>query len=147
MANADNGLPIALHLHTKITQENASEQFEFHEDGTLLKIGHAMYLRYTEHGQDGIDTPITFKLSQDGDIQLTRHTHNDVRLRFSPNAKMMTRYTTPAGSMVLAVHTTQMAAHYDDIPLVGNIAIDYTLYQGDLLLGDYELRLHFTEKN
>jgi uncharacterized beta-barrel protein YwiB (DUF1934 family) len=145
MAIPAEGTPITIDLRTKITQGDVSESFEFHENGMLLRTGRAMYIRYTEHGEDGMETPVTFKISLGGEIQLTRHAASDVHLPFSKDARRPTRYTTPGGSMLLDVETTSLVTDFQDVPFAGDIAIDYSLYQGDSLLGDYLIRLKVSE--
>jgi uncharacterized beta-barrel protein YwiB (DUF1934 family) len=145
MANPMPGTPVQVRISTKITQAEQSEVFNFTETGTLIKMGQTLYLRYTEHSQDGQTTPVTFKLSDNGEIHLTRHNDNEVRMHFAPQGHFNTRYATPAGTILLGVHTERIRSTFELTPLTGEIEVDYILSAQEAPLGSYEIRVKFSE--
>ena len=55
-----------------MTMGDQTEEFEFNEEGQLIRLnGGQTYLRYIEH-QDGQETPVNFRLVGDA-VQLDRH--------------------------------------------------------------------------
>jgi uncharacterized beta-barrel protein YwiB (DUF1934 family) len=147
MALSATEVPIKLHLTTQVTQEGQTENFEFFEDGTLVRTERADYIRYVEHGPEGVETPVTFKITAENVITLTRRTHTDVHLTFVHESRKPTRYATPAGTMLLDVETRQLNLELSEVPFSASLDIDYALYQGDLRLGDYHLQLTVVEKS
>lgn len=143
MTIANNGIPVNIQLKTQITQDGQSEQFEFDEQGTFLQMGQTLYLRYVEHDLEGNETPVTFKITST-EVQLTRQTGQDVRLRFVPGRSVNTRYFTPAGSMAITVATQRIVLNLTNNNLTGQLAIDYVLITNGNPVGDYQIRLSYS---
>lgn len=143
MTISSNGTPVKINLQTQITQEGQSENFTFEETGTLLQMGQTIYLRYIEHDLDGNETPVTFKITAN-EVQLTRQTGQDVRLRFIPGRSVNTRYITPAGTMAITVATQRLLLNLTNNNLTGSLAIDYTLLTNGQAVGQYQIRLSYS---
>ena len=66
-------------VETKITQDGETETHDFSEEGQLVEINDLMYVRYLEH-LDQQETPVTFKITDDKHVRLTRKAANDLML-------------------------------------------------------------------
>ncbi|AVL00546.1 DUF1934 domain-containing protein [Pediococcus inopinatus] len=145
MDELDTGVPIAIHLDTFITQEGEQSHFAFDEDGQLFQMGDSVYLRYQEtdeHTKNEI--PVTMKIDEDGDVLLTRAGENKLRLRFSDGKRIQARYRTPYGILPVDTVTPFLEIRMRDRPISGTVKVDYQLFAGESLLGDYKIRLQFT---
>ncbi|MBU5310356.1 DUF1934 domain-containing protein [Ligilactobacillus saerimneri] len=126
-------------------QETHDKQVEnYHRKfaGQLVNKEEATYIRYRE--EDG--TRVMFKLVTDDQVMLTRTTgQHRTALQFDTTAtKVTNHYHTPYGMIELVTRTTRLD-HVLDLTKQpqGHLAIDYRLYQGVSLLGEYKIRLQF----
>ncbi|GAK30924.1 hypothetical protein WOSG25_060420 [Weissella oryzae SG25] len=148
MSKPEISVPVTVNIKTSINQADEFESFSFTENGKIVKIGNVQYLRYVEHGQDGTATPVTFKISPNGNIQLSRHSSSDVHINFVLTDETLTRYPSPAGNIILKVNTTAIKQVLTNNPQTGEIHIKYTLASDDdVLIGNYEVNLTFVENN
>ncbi|KRL54996.1 hypothetical protein FD35_GL002448 [Furfurilactobacillus rossiae DSM 15814] len=134
---------VTVHLLTNITQDDDTEQFDFDLPGRLVIVNDNIYLRYVED-DNGQSTPVTFKLNGEDDVVLTRSGENGLKFHFLTGKAVTTQYRTPYGIMAVEVATTDLSVRLSDDLSAGRIAIDYQLLAGEQLIGDYQIRLHFT---
>lgn len=137
---------IAIHLETIKTQEGEVERYVIETTGQLVRLGDGMYIRYKEEDKEtGKKNPVTFKLQDDGEIQLTRET-DDIRTKliFLAQKKINGVYKTAYGRIPIEIETTHLKSQLNSQPISGLLDIDYRLTTGGELLGDYNIRLQFT---
>ncbi|HAT54152.1 MAG TPA: DUF1934 domain-containing protein [Lactobacillus sp.] len=134
---------VTVHLLTNITQDDQTEQFDFDLPGRLVIVNGNVYLRYVED-DNGQPTPVTFKLNGQNDVTLTRSGENGLKLHFLTGKAVTTQYRTPYGTMAVEVATSGLSVRLSDDLSAGRIAVDYQLLAGEQLIGDYQIRLHFT---
>ena len=137
------GMDARIILETTIHQEDEVFKNTFDEMGRIVAMNDSYYLRFEEKDGDS-KVPTLIKISQDGNVNITRHTENKTRLEFNEEAHTYTNYHTPAGIMKLRVQTNRMDLSYQHTPFAGDIEIDYVIYTGDSPLGSYQIRLRFT---
>ena len=65
-------------------------------------------------------------------------------MTFKPGKRIPSRYQTPYGNIPVEAFAGRMETVLEDDPRAGKLEIDYRLYNGDSLLGDYKIRLQFT---
>ncbi|UQS87064.1 DUF1934 domain-containing protein [Nicoliella spurrieriana] len=134
-----------IHLETRVSQEGEHSDFLFDVEGQLARVGKSFYLRYQEDDpQTGTKIPVTFKLDDNGEVRLTRAAANRLQVRFAEGRKFTDRYHTPYGLMNMEAETTKLAYQYQDKPARGNLRVEYRLFSGANLLGDYKIRLQFS---
>ncbi|CAJ1226271.1 DUF1934 domain-containing protein [Levilactobacillus zymae] len=139
------GVPVAIHLETHIKQDQDVSDYRLDVDGQLVQVGANMYLRYLEPNQEtGEQVPVTMKFTPNGEIHLTRNAEAELRLHFVSGKRVTARYRTPYGIMPIETVTPYLEADFKERPFSGNIKIDYLLYAGEQLVGNYKIRLHFT---
>ena len=145
MIDSSNGIPIQIHLETFIKQEDQSDHMVFDEPGQAFQMGDSLYLRYEEFDEENnVKRPVTLKIDGDGNVLLTRKSEHEMRLRFSDGKRIEARYKTPYGILPIETLTPNLDIAIASHPLRGNVNIDYQLYAGEQLLGDYKIRLQFT---
>ncbi|MDZ7834573.1 MAG: DUF1934 domain-containing protein [Alkalibacterium sp.] len=66
------------------------------------------------------------------------------RLVFDSDTDTESNYRTPAGIIPLRVTTNDLRVSYYDRPFAGRVWVDYTLSANKQILGEYQIRLHFT---
>lgn len=79
MDNLATGVPVQIHLETNILQEGQRSNFVFDVVGQLVRVGTSIYIRYNEDADEG-PVPVTIKISDDGNIKLTRSGENRLQL-------------------------------------------------------------------
>lgn len=139
-----NGLPVSIKLATKVTQQQATEDFYFELAGQLVTIGDTLYIRYQEVQEDGQKIPVTIKIMPDGAVQLTRSGDMRMRLKFIYREMVNTSYNTPYGTMLFSTYTKNLRVSLKDRPASGKIVIEYDLYMADEQIGNYQINLDFT---
>lgn len=139
---------VQLQLTTQIEQAGEIQQHQFIETAQAVYLNAAWYLRYQEH-LEGQVTPVTIKLADDGQMQLTRGQKNNgqtyVTLLFDTKTRQQTHYHTPYGAMLLEVQTKKAIKTLNELPFSGEIQLEYELTQGSEFLGRYKLELIFNE--
>ncbi|MSE21040.1 DUF1934 family protein [Lactobacillus parabuchneri] len=143
MDNLATGVPVQIHLEINILQEGQRSNFVFDVVGQLVRVGTSIYIRYNEDADEG-PVPVTIKISDDGNIKLTRSGENRLQLIFSDGKRIAAHYRTPYGMMDVQTVTSALDTEILSSPLRGNVGVDYLLYAGDQLLGKYNIRLQFT---
>ncbi|WP_083479142.1 DUF1934 domain-containing protein [Lapidilactobacillus concavus] len=138
-------IPIQIQLRTHLEQDGQIEDHRFNEPGQLIQIGTTSYLRYEEHDRETrTQTPVTFKLQEDGGIILTRGQGQlRVQFHFYLNQEVEMAYATPYGQIPLMIHTTRIDIQRADDASSGRIEVDYQLLTQQQALGKYQLRLIF----
>lgn len=146
MDDLSTSIPVGIHLETHTVQNGESSDYVIDVAGQIVQIGDTIYLRYAEPQEsgEGADVPVTIKFMGDGDVSLTRRGENRVRLHFSAGKRVSAQYRTPYGIIPIETVTPQLKVGFTQRPFGGNAAIDYQLYAGQELLGNYEIRLQFT---
>ena len=139
-----NGLPVSIKLATKVTQQQATEDFYFELAGQLVTIGDTLYIRYQEVQEDGQKITVTIKIMPDGAVQLTRSGDMRIRLKFIYREMVNTSYNTPYGTMLFSTYTKNLRVSLKDRPASGKIVIEYDLYMADEQIGNYQINLDFT---
>lgn len=138
-------VPVAIHLQTRIKQEENVSDYRLDVDGQLVQMGDNLYLRYLEPDEEtGDKTPVTMKFTPDGAVHLTRNGEAELRLHFISGKRVTARYRTPYGIMPIETVTPFLEADFQERPFSGNVKIDYLLYAGEELVGNYKIRLQFT---
>ena len=110
-------------------------------------MGNALYIRYQEVDEDaGTSMPVTMKLREDGDIQLSRGSSNgdtQLKLFFADEKRVLTRYRTPYGIIPVETVTPRIDVRMTTEPVAGEIYVEYELFANRQHLGNYRLRLQF----
>lgn len=96
-------------------------------------------MRYDESSE----ARVTFKVCED-DVYLSRKSGQmRLKLHFNENGKFETSYLTPYGAVDLRCETDYCKFDYDRKVQRGSLTIDYRLFTGDEILGEYKIRLQF----
>lgn len=138
-----NGLPARVILETTIVQEGEVYKHSFDEMGRIVHLNGHYYIRYTE-SKDAEEIATVIKISENGEVNLTRHGENKTRLVFNDKEDTLTTYPTPQGVMQLMVRTNRLSISYTNQPFAGEVEIDYILHMEGTPLGTYQIRLIFT---
>lgn len=142
---SQNEIPVKIHVETVHQQDGQKEEYTEDFDGHLIEIGENVYLRYQEELPENEHAKVTFKISEDKEIQLTRKLeHQKLHLTFKTGKRISSRYQTPYGNIPVETLADRMETILEGDPLAGKLEIDYRLYNGDSLLGNYKIRLQFT---
>lgn len=138
-------IPVAIKVKTEVFQHNELKEYFLEEEGQVVRIGEALYIRY-EEVMEGIEkpVPVTMKILPDGSVQLIRAGEVRMRLKFDYQKKIETNYQTPYGTMGIKTFTNNIRVSLKDRPFSGNVLIDYDLFGGNEKLGVYHLELSFT---
>lgn len=145
MADLNNGIPIEIHLETFIEQEGEQSHMVFDEPGQVFQMGRSIYLRYQELDEEtGGRVPVTMKIDGESNVLLTRSAESEMRLRFANGKRIEARYRTPYGIFPIETVTPMLDVRIQNGPLAGRINIDYQLFAGEQLIGNYKIRLQFT---
>ncbi|MBZ5943036.1 DUF1934 domain-containing protein, partial [Weissella cibaria] len=80
----------------------------------------------------------------DGNVLLTRSSESEMRLRFANGKRIEARYRTPYGLFPIETVTPFLEIELQEGPLAGRVNIDYQLFAGEQLIGNYKIRLQFT---
>ncbi|VDG21422.1 hypothetical protein MUDAN_BIHEEGNE_03053 [Lactiplantibacillus mudanjiangensis] len=145
MDDLTTGVPVAIHLETEAVQEGEAANYALDVDGQLVQMGDTFYLRYQEVSDDHPEpVPVTIKLASNGDVVLTRSAENRLQLHFSNGKRVQARYRTPMGVLPVDTVTPLLQVRLRERPFSGEIKINYDLYAGEQLIGNYKLRLQFT---
>ena len=108
-------------------------------------MGDALYSRYKEVIDEGPEPiPVTIKLAANGEVVLTRGAEHRLRLHFSNGNRVRAHYQTPMGMLPVETVTPMLRVRLRERPFSGEVNVDYDLYAGEQLLGNYKLRLQFT---
>ena len=138
-----NEFPVKIHVVTTHELEEQIEDYEENFEGGIIKIGNNFYLRYQENIENE-EAAVTLKIDDQGPIQLTRKTKEQrLHLKFVSNERTMAQYKVSYGNIPLIVFTSQLDFQIECEPLVGVINIDYQLFNGEVSLGKYKIRLQF----
>lgn len=136
------GTPVLIYLQTQRNQDGQVSDYAKKFQGQLFQIGPSLYLRYLEEDEKAT---VTFKISENGIVQLTRKQEDiQMKLYFGNKQRIAALYRTSVGDVPIETITPNLNVTLRDNPLSGIIKIDYLLYNGAELLGDYKLRLQFT---
>lgn len=84
------------------------------------------------------------KIDGDGNVLLTRSSESEMRLRFANGKRIEARYRTPYGLFPIETVTPFLEIELQEGPLAGRVNIDYQLFAGEQLIGNYKIRLQFT---
>lgn len=145
MDDLTTGVPVAIHLETRARQDGETANYALDVDGQLVQMGDVFYLRYKEVSDEAPEPiPVTIKLAANGDVVLTRNAENRLRLHFSNGKRIRAHYQTPMGLLPVETVTPMLRVRLREHPFSGEVNVDYDLYAGEQLLGNYQLRLQFT---
>lgn len=146
MANLATGMPVGIHLETHVKQDGETTDYLLDVEGQIIQIGRTIYLRYQEpqDGPTSEEVPVTIKFRADGDVSLTRSGENRLRMHFSAGKRIAAHYKTPYGIVPVETVTPHLNVAFHDRPFGGRLSVDYRLYAGEQLLGNYSIRLQFT---
>ncbi|MTV82954.1 DUF1934 domain-containing protein [Secundilactobacillus folii] len=146
MDDLSTSIPVGIHLTTHTVQDGQSSDYALDVEGQIVQIGETIYLRYQEPETDDENgsVPVTMKFLPNGDVALTRSGENHLRMHFSAGKRIRATYRTPYGLIPIETVTPQLRVGFHERPFGGSAAIDYLLYAGEQLLGNYEIRLQFT---
>ncbi|GAX02280.1 DUF1934 domain-containing protein [Secundilactobacillus silagei] len=148
MDDLSTSIPVGIHLTTHTVQDGQASDYAIDVEGQIVQIGETIYLRYQEPESDNDDedsnVPVTIKFLPNGDVTLTRNGTNRLRMHFSAGKRIRATYRTPYGLVPVETVTPQLRVGFHERPFGGSAAIDYLLYAGEQLLGNYKIRLQFT---
>lgn len=132
-------VPVEIKLKTVQTQAGEIEKFELFEQGELTRKGETVYLRYTE-AKAGAQTILKIKPAE---LLLTRRQKElALQLNLAEGQQTNAKYKTAYGVIPLAVKCTTYK--YEQIAETsGELRVEYLLYSGEELLGEYKLELQF----
>ncbi|CAI2630870.1 DUF1934 domain-containing protein [Apilactobacillus apinorum] len=136
---------VAVNLKTTIFQDGERQDFEFVEQGNLVKMSNGLYLRFKEHQDDKEVATVTIKIT-DEHVQLTRKDEmgHQSRLIFNEEKIHKTAYQTQFGALKIEVKTKEINCEIIEDDNSGSLMIDYELYTGGMIVGEYNIRLHFS---
>ncbi|MEX0380314.1 DUF1934 domain-containing protein [Leuconostoc sp. MS02] len=137
---------VNIYLKTTINQAGESEIFEFDTTGELFVKNGAIFLRYIEVIAGQNQTKVLFKLAGDR-ARLNRNGDGLTKLAFLEGQRLPAHYQTPAGQMQLETYTTALFSEIDLTQLTGVTSISYDLYANDVIIGQYDILLQFTQKS
>lgn len=143
MENEKKYQTIQVTVETKITQDGETETHHFSETGQLAEVNDVMYVRYLEH-LDQQETPVTFKITDNKHVRLTRKSVNDLKLEFIEGEKTINHYQTPYGKMEIGALAQKVDVEVEHGAPKGHIEVDYALYTNNEKVGDYQIKLHFS---
>ena len=144
MRELSQGIPISIHLTTKVEQAGETQDFLFDLQWQAVKIGDTLYLRYKEIQPEGAEVPVTMKIMPDGVIQLIRSGEMRTRLKFAYKERLETSYQTPYGTMHFHTYTSHLHVSLKDRPYSGKVDVHYDLFMMEDKVGEYKLSLEFT---
>jgi len=146
MDDLSTSIPVGIHLTTHTVQDGQSSDYALDVEGQIVQIGETIYLRYQEPDSEDEDgnVPVTIKFLPNGDVTLTRNGTNRLRMHFSAGKRIRATYRTPYGLIPVETVTPRLRVGFHQRPFGGSASIDYLLYVGEQLLGNYEIRLQFT---
>lgn len=134
-----NGIPVKIDVRTRQVQAGEKKDYSQGFEGRLSIKNQTLYLRYDE----SCETRVTFKISEDG-IDLSRKSGQmRLKLHFNEDGKFETSYLTPYGAVEMTCRTDNCGFDYDEKAQCGSLAVDYRLFTGDEILGEYKIRLQF----
>lgn len=132
-----NGKPIKITIKTLQQQDGQLNKYQQEFSGRLAKVKENTYLRYEEDQ----NLTVTFKVDEKG-IWLTRKgSQMKLRLYFDEAKHYETNYQTPFGAINLTCQTQKVL--FEEENAKGQLAVDYQLFSGEELLGEYKIRLQF----
>ncbi|MDN6195155.1 MAG: DUF1934 domain-containing protein [Atopostipes suicloacalis] len=130
-------------LETTIVQEEKVFRNTFDEMGRIVSMNDHYYLRFVEEDDSG-KIPTVIKISSEGTVTVIRHSENKTHLEFDEETDTYTNYQTPAGLMKMRVKTSRINLSYQGSPFAGEVEVDYHIYNKEIELGTYQIRLRFT---
>ncbi|ETA73988.1 YwiB family protein [Ligilactobacillus equi] len=134
---------VRVHLRTKQVQDGQTTLFNQKFTGELTQKDDKYYLRYIEENENG-QAQVILKISA-AEVLLTRKQEQlRLQIQLSAGQTLAARYHTAFGKLDLQAQTQKLLIELDEVETKGVIKADYQLYSGQELLGDYKLRLHFT---
>lgn len=137
-----NEIPVTIEIETFHQQANETEEYAEKVNGKCIQMENVFYLRYTEKQTE--DALVTFKVVPNKEVQLTRKMEgHKLHLTFDLQKKVVTQYHTPYGNIPIEIETNLLEIQFDQEKQAGKLAINYQLYNGHDLLGDYKIRLQF----
>lgn len=135
----ENGIPVKVDVRTRQIQSGEKNDYSQEFDGRLSIKNQTLYLRYDESSE----ARVTFKVCED-DVYLSRKSGQmRLKLHFNENGKFEISYLTPYGAVELRCETDCCKFDYDRKVQRGSLTIDYRLFTGDEILGEYKIRLQF----
>lgn len=139
-----NGQPCAVKFTSRHKHGEEMTGYQVDQMGHWVNVAGNNYIQVDIKlkGEDVV--PTTFKISKDGQVSIIRHGEYPTRMRFNLNQMTSMRYKTEHGSLLLDIECKNLQISYQNQPVSGRIYIEYNLYTGRELLGEYELDLVFT---
>ncbi len=134
-----NGIPVRIDVRTRQVQAGEGTDYSQSFEGRLSIKNQTLYLRYDESSE----TRVTFKICE-GSVDLSRKSGQmRLKLHFNENGRFETSYLTPYGAVELICRTDCCGFGYDEKAQEGSLTVDYRLFTGDEILGEYKIRLQF----
>jgi uncharacterized beta-barrel protein YwiB (DUF1934 family) len=140
-----NGTPIVVKVETIRKQDGEVSKYTETFNGQYVKMGSNIYLRYQEKHDQHEDATVTFKITNDGEVQLNRQQGEmKMRLYFASQKRVSTTYKTPYGVIPIETLTNKINISKKDMPISAKVEVDYLLYSQEKIVGEYKIRLQFT---
>lgn len=130
---------VRIKLETKIVQEHGQENFLFEEDASLTAENNVQVLNYFENEQIPVELRFTDKR-----VELVRGVRPDnySQMVFEDGNREKATYVVDQNLMDFEVQTNALTINLID-ETTGEIFIDYDLYTGVSLVGNYIFKLQF----
>ena len=136
-----NGTPIVVKVETIRKQDGEVSKYTETFNGQYVKMGSNIYLRYQEKHDQHEDATVTFKITDDGEVQLNRQQGEmKMRLYFASQKRVSTTY----GVIPIETLTNKINISKKDMPISAKVEVDYLLYSQEKIVGEYKIRLQFT---
>ncbi|CAK8053543.1 DUF1934 domain-containing protein [Eupransor demetentiae] len=136
---------VQVHFMSKIYQDGGDESYQVDAPGSLIVRGDSAYLTYIEQLPDQDEVEVLFKFKDEG-IRLNRKGPQNNHMAFELDQKRNFKYETAAGPMQLTTRATEIERDFDLEAGRGELGLNYILYQGDQVLGQYRVELQFEPK-
>jgi uncharacterized beta-barrel protein YwiB (DUF1934 family) len=142
---ANNGENVLVELTTTVRQADETTKFTFKEMGTIVTVNGSTYIRYTEKERhEDPNVHVTIKIEPSGMVSIVRNGANRTKLRFLADKFIQNSIQTPYGLVALTTHTKKLTIVQKENPTSGNVRLDYNLYAGEEVVGNYSMKLKYT---
>lgn len=139
-----NGQPVAIRLTTGVKQDGNIEQHLVEVMGQIVEVNEKYYLRYSEE-EAGQVYQTTIKIDAEGPVTIMRDGEDvSSKMHFSAREETLSVYRTVYGNMKIKTNTKALSLNLKSNPFQGQLDLEYHLYNGEELLGNYRIDLSFT---
>lgn len=133
---------VKINLKTKITQEDETEEFSFSQNGEIVEGPRGLMIKYRENNQIPVRLVVKNKIVE---LHRTVDQNNLSVMRFNLLQKTAAEYISAGRKLDLEVQTNKI--EINELPNKNGkeIIVEYDLYTGLYLVGNYHFKLIFEE--